>query len=80
MKVNESRFERILRVVVGLFIISLTFWGPKSAWGWLGLIPVLTGVIGFCPLYSLAGKQPCHAQPKEESTSDASSPPGSDRD
>jgi len=80
MKVNESRFERILRVVVGLLIISLTFWGPKSAWGWLGLIPVLTGVVGFCPLYVLAGRQPCHTEPEEKSTSDASSPPGSDRD
>jgi len=80
MKVNEGRFERILRVVVGLFIISLTFWGPKSAWGWLGLIPVLTGVIGFCPLYALGGRQPRKTEPKEESTSEASSPPSSDRD
>jgi len=79
MKVNEGRFERILRVVVGLFIISLTFWGPKSAWGWLGLIPVLTGVVGFCPLYALGGRQPCKMEPKEESAKQTGSPGGSEK-
>jgi hypothetical protein len=59
MKVNEALWERIVRIIVGLFLITLTFWGPESAWGWLGLIPLLTGVFGFCPLYALVGSPTC---------------------
>ncbi len=53
MKLNEGRIDRTLRIIVGLFLISLTFWGPKSAWGWIGLLPLLTGAFGFCPLYAV---------------------------
>jgi hypothetical protein len=52
---NEGFLDRIVRVIIGLAIVSLVFVGPKSAWGWLGVVPLLTGVIGMCPLYSLLG-------------------------
>ena len=55
MKMNVGVTDRAIRIVVGLFIISLTFWGPKSAWGWIGLLPLLTGLFGYCPLYAVFG-------------------------
>ena len=52
---NEGMFDRLARVALGLIILSLAFWGPKTALGWLGLIPLATGIVGLCPLYSLLG-------------------------
>ena len=59
MKKNVHNIERIIRVVVGLAIISLVFIGPQSPWGWLGLIPVATGLSGWCPPYALFGISTC---------------------
>ncbi len=55
MKKNIGDVERGVRVVVGLGILSLAFIGPKSPWAYLGLLPVLTGAIGWCPPYSWFG-------------------------
>jgi Protein of unknown function (DUF2892) len=52
---NEGNVDRVLRVIIGLSAISLVFVGPKTPWGWLGAIPLVTGLIGWCPLYSLFG-------------------------
>ena len=57
--VTEHPVERVLRVVIGLVGISLVFVGPKSAWGWFGLIPLLTGATGLCPLYTVLGISTC---------------------
>ncbi len=59
MPVNEGKWDRILRVVVGLLVIALVFVGPQTSWGWLGLIPLVTGLVGFCPLYRLVGFNTC---------------------
>lgn len=59
MKKNIHSIERVIRVIVGLVIISLVFIGPQSAWGWLGLIPVATGLSGWCPPYSILGINTC---------------------
>jgi len=56
---NEHDVERILRVVAGVVILSLAFVGPKTAWGYLGLVPIVTGAIGSCPLYTLLGLSTC---------------------
>jgi hypothetical protein len=56
---NEGSVDRALRVVAGLAVLSLVFVGPKTPWGWLGLVPVLTGLIGWCPLYTLLGMNTC---------------------
>ena len=56
---NEHVAERVLRVAVGLAGISLVFLGPKSAWGWLGLVPLVTGLLGSCPLYTILGLSTC---------------------
>ncbi len=58
-KNNVGQLDRILRVIVGLGLISLVFIGPKSLWGWVGVVPLLTGLIGTCPLYTLLGIRTC---------------------
>lgn len=56
---NEGTIDRALRVVVGLAVLSLVFVGPETAWGWAGLVPLVTGLAGFCPLYSILGINTC---------------------
>jgi hypothetical protein len=56
---NEHSIDRVLRVVLGLGLLSLTFVGPHTALGYLGLIPLVTGLVGSCPLYSLLGFSTC---------------------
>lgn len=60
MEKNESGIDRGLRALVGLVVLALVFVGPKTAWGWLGLIPLATAAIGFCPLYRLLGINTCN--------------------
>ncbi|MBL8141919.1 MAG: DUF2892 domain-containing protein [Acidobacteria bacterium] len=56
---NEHPIERVIRVIAGIGILSLAFIGPKSALGYLGVIPLLTGILGSCPLYTLVGINTC---------------------
>jgi hypothetical protein len=56
---NEHLIERILRVLLGVFVLSLAFVGPKTLFGYLGLIPIATGLLGSCPLYTLFGFSTC---------------------
>lgn len=59
MKVNEGGLDRVIRIVVGLAILSLVFVGPHTPWGYLGLVPFVTGIVGFCPAYALLGLNTC---------------------
>lgn len=59
MPCNEGKIDRLLRVIAGLVLISLVFVGPKAVWGWVGIVPLLTGLVGFCPLYTLLGINTC---------------------
>lgn len=52
---NEGYLDRVLRICVGLAILSLVFVGPQSPIGFIGLIPLVTGIWGFCPLYRIFG-------------------------
>jgi hypothetical protein len=56
---NEHSIDRALRVVLGLVLLALVVVGPKTYWGLLGLIPLATGLIGSCPLYTLLGINTC---------------------
>ena len=56
---NEGTIDRALRVLLGLVLISLVFVGPHTSWGWVGVVPLLTGLVGFCPLYRLVGINTC---------------------
>lgn len=62
LKKNEGALDRVLRVIVGVGMMSLAFVGPQSAWGYLGLIPLATGLIGSCPAYQLLGISTCPLQ------------------
>ena len=52
---NVGTTDRVLRVLFGLVLLSLVFFGPHTVWGWLGLVPLLTGLFGTCPIYALLG-------------------------
>ena len=56
---NEHKIERVIRVVVGLAALSLVFVGPKTLWGLLGLVPLVTGALGSCPIYTVLGTGTC---------------------
>lgn len=58
---NEHPLERALRVVLGLALLSIAFVGPKTPWGFLGIVPIATGLLGSCPLYTLFGWNTCPA-------------------
>ncbi len=60
---NLANWDRILRIVVGLVLVSLVFVGPQTQWGWLGLILVGTGLVGFCPIYHVLGLKTCETPP-----------------
>lgn len=57
--VNEGTLDRTLRIVLGIALISLVFVGPQTYWGLLGIVPLTTGLIGFCPLYRILGINTC---------------------
>lgn len=59
MKLNVGGLDRTLRIVGGLVLIGLAATGTVGAWGWVGVVPLLTGVVGFCPAYPLLGMNTC---------------------
>jgi O-antigen ligase len=59
MTQNIGNIERIIRIVGGLVLIALTATGTVGVWGWLGLVPLATGLVGWCPPYSLLGINTC---------------------
>jgi hypothetical protein len=56
---NEGTVDRAVRVVLGLGLLALAFVGPKTPWGFIGAVPLLTGLVGSCPLYTLFGLSTC---------------------
>lgn len=61
MITNEGSLDRAVRVVLGLALLSLTLVGPRTLLGLIGLVPLLTGLVGFCPVYRLFGIRTCAA-------------------
>ena len=61
-KINVGGIDRILRVAVGLVLIALVFVGPRTPWGWVGLVPLATGLFRMCPLYALFGIDTCRTR------------------
>lgn len=57
--INEHPIERVVRVGVGIFLVGLVFVGPKTPWGWIGLLPIATGLSGTCPAYTIFGFSTC---------------------
>lgn len=59
MKTNIGGIDRIARIVLGLALIALTLTGTIGVWGWIGVVPVATAALGFCPLYTVLGFSSC---------------------
>ncbi len=59
MQRNIGNVERIIRIAAGLGILSLTVIGPQTPWGLLGLVPLATGALGWCPPYAIFGINTC---------------------
>jgi hypothetical protein len=55
MNQNEGSVDRVARVLLGSVLLSLVFFGPHTWLGWLGIVPLFTGLVGFCPLYRVLG-------------------------
>ena len=56
---NVGGMDRILRIVAGVVLVALAATGTVGAWGWIGLVPLATGALGWCPPYSLLGINTC---------------------
>ena len=56
---NVGTADHIVRIVIGLVLIALVFVGPQTPWGWLGVVPLATGLLGCCGLYTLLGIKTC---------------------
>lgn len=65
MTKNVHPVERGIRVGVGLLLISMAFWGPSSLWFLLGIVPLATGLMGWCPPYALLGINTCNLGQKK---------------
>jgi hypothetical protein len=61
MKINVGSTDRLLRIVVGLALISAAALGKIGVWGYIGVLPLLTGLLRVCPAYSLTGLNTCPA-------------------
>ena len=59
---NVGSVDKILRIVVSLALIAIVFVGPQTPWGWIGVVPLLTALLGFCPLYRLIGLNTCRTK------------------
>jgi hypothetical protein len=58
-KTNVGTVDRTIRIVVGLALIALVFAGPQTPWGWIGLVPLASGLLRTCPLYTALGVTTC---------------------
>ncbi|MDF3887796.1 YgaP family membrane protein [Cupriavidus basilensis] len=64
MQANVGTVDRTLRIIVGLVLIGLAATGRVGAWGWIGALPLLTGLVRVCPAYSILGVKTCSSEPK----------------
>ena len=58
-RTNVGGLDRLLRIALGIVLIALVFIGPKTVWGWVGLVPLITGLFSTCPAYSMLGVKTC---------------------
>ena len=65
MNVNLAGWDRIVRIALGVGLLTLTVAGPQTLWGLVGIVPLLTGVMGFCPLYRVFGFSTCPVRTAE---------------
>jgi hypothetical protein len=66
---NIGSVDRIVRIIVGLGLISIVFVGPQTPWGWIGVVPLATALVSWCPLYTLLGINTCAGKGSGNKTS-----------
>jgi hypothetical protein len=59
MTTNIGSIDRVLRVLAGVTLVALTVTGTIGVWGWIGLVPLATAALGWCPLYTVLGFSTC---------------------
>jgi hypothetical protein len=59
LKINMGMVDKIVRITVGVVLIALTLMGSVGIWGWIGLVPLITGLLGHCPVYAVLGFDTC---------------------
>lgn len=59
MDKNVGSIDKTLRIIAGIVLLALVFVGPQTPWGWIGVVPLLTALIGWCPAYKLLGLSSC---------------------
>lgn len=64
MSKNEGTIDRVLRVILGLVLLSMFFVGPQTVFGLIGVVPLVTGLVGVCPIYSMLGFSTCRISAK----------------
>ncbi len=64
MKINAGMPDRMIRALVGIVLIALTLTGTIGAWGWIGVLPLLTGIVGYCPMYTVLKMSTCKRKPQ----------------
>ena len=62
MQANVGGMDKIARIVVGLALLAMTVVGPKTMWGLIGVVPLATGLLNFCPAYTLLGVNSCRTE------------------
>jgi hypothetical protein len=62
MKANVGTIDKVIRIVAGLALISIVFVGPQTPWGWIGIVPLATALLSFCPLYAVIGMNTCQSK------------------
>jgi len=68
MKTNVGGIDKILRIAVGAVLLILAIMGIGTPWTWIGVVPLVTGLIGFCPLYTILGINTCPVNPNQQSS------------
>ena len=69
LKKNENVVDRVVRIGIGIALLALTVVGPQTAWGLIGLIPLATGIAGWCPAYAILGLSTLKQSPKAANVS-----------
>ena len=66
LKGNVGSWDRFIRVLIGVGLLTMTVIGPKTGWGWVGILPLLTGIVGWCPPYQILGISTCEKKNPEK--------------
>ena len=62
MTQNVGNIDRTLRALIGITLIAMVFVGPQTVWGWIGIVPLATAIMGWCPPYALLGISTCRVK------------------